>query len=67
MKGLWLIVYEDDSSRFIVGYGVYPTPTFKDLVDVLRKAIEKYGKPEQILLDHGTTFYAVESDERDKD
>ena len=28
-KGLWLIVYEDDSSRFIVGYGVYPTPTSK--------------------------------------
>ncbi|MFP3130125.1 MAG: hypothetical protein RXR51_00855 [Nitrososphaeria archaeon] len=28
-KGLWLIVYEDDSSRFIVGYGVYPTPASK--------------------------------------
>ena len=26
-KGLWLIVYEDDSSRFIVGYGVYPMLT----------------------------------------
>jgi len=33
----------------------------------LKKAIEKYGKPEEILSDHGTTFYAVESDERDKD
>jgi Integrase core domain. len=66
-KGLWLIVYEDDSSRFIVSYGVYPTPTSKYSVDVLRKAIEKYGKPEEILSDHGTTtFYAVESDERDK-
>jgi len=66
-KGLWLIVYEDDSSRFIVGYGVYPTPTSKYSVNVLKKAIEKYGKPEEILSDHGTTFYAVESDERDKD
>ena len=26
-KGLGLIVYEDDSFRFIVGYGVYPIPT----------------------------------------
>jgi len=26
-KGLWLIVYKDDSSRFILGYGLYPTPT----------------------------------------
>ena len=59
-------MYEDDSSRFIVGYGVYPTPTSKYSVDVLKKAIEKYGKPEQILSDHGTTFYAVESDEREK-
>jgi Integrase core domain. len=65
-KDLWLIVYEDDSSRFIVGYGVYPTPTSKYSVDVLRKAISMYGKPEEILSDHGTTFYAVESDERDK-
>ena len=55
-KGLWLIVYEDDSSRFIVGYGVYPTPTSKYSVDVLMKAIEKYGKPEEILTDHGTTL-----------
>ena len=65
-KGLWLIVYEDDSSRFIVGYGVYPTPTSKYSVYVLMKAIKKYGKPEEILSDHGTTFYAIESDERVK-
>ena len=65
-KGLWLIVYEDDSSRFIVGYGVYPTPTSKYSVDVLMKAISMYGKSEEILSDHGITFYAVESDERDK-
>ena len=59
-------MYEDDSSRFIVGYGVYPTPTSKYSVDVLKKVIEKYGKPEEILSDHRTTFYAVESDDRDK-
>ena len=23
-KGLWLITYEDDSSRFVTGYGVFP-------------------------------------------
>jgi len=65
-KDLCLIVYEDDSSRFIVGYGVYPTPTFKYSVDVLKKAISMYGKPEEILSDHGTTFYALESDKREK-
>ena len=65
-KGLWLIVYEDDSSRFIVGYGLYPTLTSKYSVDVLKEAIEKYGRPEQILSDHGTTFYAVETDQKKK-
>ena len=65
-KGLWLIVYEDDSSRFIVGYGVYPTLTSRYSVEVLMKAISMYGKPEEILSDHVTTFYAIESDERDK-
>jgi len=65
-KGLWLIVYEDDSSRFIVGYGVYPTLTSKYSVDVLMKAIGMYGKPEEILSDHGSTFYAIESDKREK-
>jgi len=33
---------------------------------MLMKAISMYGKPEEILSDHGTTFYAVESDEREK-
>jgi len=33
---------------------------------VLRKAISVYGKPEEILSDHRTTFYTVESDEKVK-
>jgi len=36
-KGLWLIVYEYPS-RFIVDYGVYPSPTSKYSVDLLKKA-----------------------------
>ncbi len=63
---MWLIVYEDDSSRLIVGYGIYPTLTSEFSVDVLKMAIEKYGKPEQILSDHGTTFYAVETGQKEK-
>ena len=50
-------------SIFIVDYGIYTTPKSKYSVDVLKKAIEN---PEEILSDHGTTFYAVESDEREK-
>ena len=45
---------------------MYEEDSFKYPVDVLMKAISMYGRPEQILSDHGTTFYAVESDEREK-
>jgi putative transposase len=65
-KGRWLICYEDDASRFISGFGVYPTLTSPYSVEVLDGAIAKYGKPKSILSDHGSTFYAVESVAREK-
>ncbi|MDG7052236.1 MAG: hypothetical protein JRN19_07305, partial [Nitrososphaerota archaeon] len=42
-KGLWLITYEDDSSRFVTGYGVFPTLTSEYSVKVLKEAIARYG------------------------
>ena len=65
-KGQWLICYEDDASRFMTGYGVYPTLTSPYSVEVLDRAIGKYGRPKSILSDHGSTFYAVESVAREK-
>jgi putative transposase len=65
-KGQWLIAYEDDASRFISGYGVYPTLTSQCSVDVLDRAIREHGRPKSMLSDHGSTFYAVEAREREK-
>jgi putative transposase len=65
-KDEWLICYEDDASRYIPGYGVYEKPTSKASVDVLDYAIAKYGKPASIISDHGSQFYAVEAEQRDK-
>jgi putative transposase len=65
-KDRWLICYEDDASRFIAGFGVYPTLTSPYSVEVLDGAIGRYGKPKSILSDHGSTFYAVESVAREK-
>ena len=65
-KDLWLVVYEDDASRFITGHGVYPNLTSSFSVDVLDRAIREYGRPRAILSDHGSTFYAVESVTREK-
>ncbi|BBE42794.1 hypothetical protein NAS2_1407 [Conexivisphaera calida] len=33
---------------------------------MLRRAVEEHGRPEEILSDHGSTFYAVEADGRER-
>jgi putative transposase len=65
-KGMWLIVYEDDASRFIVGYGLFKNATSNNSVEVLKQAISTYGKPKSILSDRGIQFYAIEADAREK-
>jgi putative transposase len=65
-RGQWLIAYEDDASRLITGYGVYPTLTSSYSVEVLDRAIKRYGRPKSILSDHGSTFCGVESKERER-
>ena len=65
-KGMQLIVYEDDASRLIVGYGLFEDATSKHAVDVLKEAIAKHGKPKSILSDRGIQFYAIEAEAREK-
>ena len=65
-KGEWLIAYEDDASRFITAFGVHETLTSEYSVAALESAIKEHGKPASILSDHGTTFYAIESERREK-
>lgn len=45
---------------------MYLTFTSDYSVEVLDGAIEKYGKPRSILSDHGTTFYSMEREAREK-
>ena len=65
-RGMQLIAYEDDASRFIVGYGLFKEATSHRAVEVLKDAIERYGKPKSILSDRGIQFYAVEAEAREK-
>ena len=65
-KGIQLIVYEDDASRFIVGYGLFKDATSRHAVEVLKDAIDRYGKPKSILSDRGIQFYAIEAEAREK-
>lgn len=48
----------DDYSRFVVGYGIFTEATMSHAITVLRRAINRYGKPESLLTDRGMQFYS---------
>ena len=54
--GKQLIIYEDDASRFIIGYGVFDEATLENALKVFLKAVSKYGVPKQLLSDNGSQF-----------
>ena len=64
--GRWFIAYQDDASRFIVGYGVFAEATSRHAIEVLAKAMAEHGKPASILTDRGTQFYANEAENRER-
>lgn len=63
--GRWLIMYEDDSSRFITGWGTFENATSRNAIAVFEEACSAYGAPYSVLTDHGTQFYAMESTKKD--
>jgi putative transposase len=60
-----LIVYEDDASRFITGFGVFKHATLANSLLVFQKAVADYGAPKQLLSDNGTQFRFSEAFDRD--
>jgi putative transposase len=54
----WLLVIEDDFSRFVVGHVLAEGPTSEVVVDALREAIRLHGKPERVYTDRGAAFTA---------
>ena len=64
--GRWFLCYEDDASRFVVGYGGFAEGTTENALSVLEEAIGNHGKPASILTDRGSQFYATESEAKKK-
>ncbi len=62
-KGQNIILYEDDASRLITGFGMFKNATTRNAINVLNDAIEIWGSPKQLLSDHGTQFCADENDD----
>ena len=64
--GTWFLCYMDDASRFVTAYGVFKEATTENALKVLDEAISRHGKPASILTDHGSQFYANESETKKK-
>jgi len=54
-----IILFEDDASRFITGYGVFSNANVENSNQVLLQAITSYGRPKQMMTDHGTQFTSL--------
>lgn len=54
-----IILFEDDASRFITGFGVFHNANMKNSNHVLQQAINTYGRPKQMMTDHGTQFTSL--------
>ena len=62
-----VIAYIDDYSRFITGHGVFDNGLAVNCIQVFQKAIDSYGKPREVLSDHGSQFYSMRGDESEFD
>lgn len=50
------IAYEDDSSRFITGYGAFRHATTYNAITTFRSSVKLCGAPRQLMSDHGSQF-----------
>jgi transposase InsO family protein len=55
-RRLYLVVYLDDHSRFVVGYGVWASAGGALVREVLEAAVANFGAPEEVLTDNGPQY-----------
>ena len=60
-QGKQCIIFIDDASRFITGYGEFSNANAENTINVFKKSL-KCGKPKQVMSDHGTQFVAVDTE-----
>lgn len=54
----YLVIIVDDHSRFCVGSELRRDQRGLSMIEVLHRAIERYGKPAKLLTDQGSSFYS---------
>ena len=55
-RRVYLVVFLDDHSRFVVGYGVWASASGALVREVLEAAIANFGAPEEVLTDNGPQY-----------
>jgi transposase InsO family protein len=53
---VYLIAFMDDHSRYIVGWGMYAGQSGALVLEVLRRAVGVFGRPQAILTDNGRQY-----------
>ncbi len=54
-----IVLLEDDASRLLTGFGNFTNATARNTVAVLEDAISDYGRPRQLMTDHGVQFTSM--------
>lgn len=54
---VYLLAFMDDYSRFITSWGLYTSCVTELVLEVLRRGISVYGRPGEILTDHGPQYW----------
>jgi transposase InsO family protein len=55
---VYVIILIDDYSRFILGFHILEKTSVDSIIDLVDKAIQRYGKMGEILTDRGFVFYS---------
>lgn len=55
-RRLHLVIYMDDHSRFIVGWGLFSSPSTELVVETLRSAVNSFQAPVELLTDNGPQY-----------
>jgi transposase InsO family protein len=56
-RRLYMVVFLDDHSRFVVGHGVYATSAGPLVSEVLEAAMRNFGAPQEVLTDRGPQYH----------
>lgn len=55
---VYLTVFMDDHSRYIVGWRLQSRQTADLVIDAFKDAVMRFGKPEEVLTDQGRQYFA---------